>query len=67
MTERLLTTAQVAHAVGVHPETVRRWVRDGSLACERVGPARLIRVRMSVLARFFPLDALNITQQHTTT
>lgn len=67
MTERLLTTAQVAHAVGVHPETVRRWVRDGSLSCERVGPAKLIRVRLSVLSKFFPLDALNISQHPTTT
>ena len=27
-----LTTCQVAEEVGVHPQTVRRWIREGVLA-----------------------------------
>lgn len=30
-TEPLLTTAEVATRCKVHPETVRRWAREGSL------------------------------------
>jgi len=44
---RLLTTAQVAGIVDVHPETVRRWVNSGELRAIRLGPGRQARIRIS--------------------
>ena len=34
----LLTTHEVAKLFGVHPQTVRRWARDGRLREIRPGP-----------------------------
>lgn len=63
-TDHLLTLHEVAYAVDVHVETVRRWVRGGVLAVERVGPSKRLRVRMSVLKQFYPAESLRNIEQH---
>lgn len=37
----LMDATQVAKMLGVHPETVLRYVRAGTLECYRVGPRRI--------------------------
>lgn len=37
MAEQLLTVAQVATWLNVHPETVLRWVRSGKLPGSKLG------------------------------
>lgn len=32
----LLRTAQAAARLGIHPQTLRAWVRDGRLKCVRI-------------------------------
>jgi len=49
--ERLLTTDEVAERLGVHPVTVRNWVRSGALASLRLGH-RTRRVTEQDLASF---------------
>ena len=49
--ERLLTTAEVAERLGVHPVTVRNWVRSGELPSLRLGH-RIRRVSEQDLASF---------------
>ena len=49
--ERLLTTDEVAERLGVHPVTVRNWVRSGELASLRLGH-RIRRVTEQDLASF---------------
>lgn len=39
----VLTVLEVAAAYGVHPETVRRWVREGRMAGRKVGNMVFIR------------------------
>jgi excisionase family DNA binding protein len=34
---RMLTTTEVAHALRVHPNTVRRWANNGLLPVYRLG------------------------------
>ena len=48
---RLLTTNEVAARLGVHPVTVREWVRSGALASLRLGN-RTRRVSEQDLAAF---------------
>ena len=43
----LVSVRDVAAQLGVHPETVRRLIRDGRLEAVRVG--RVLRVRASAL------------------
>jgi len=45
---KLLSPRQVADALGVHPETVRRWIRSGKVPAIKA-TARTIRVRSEVL------------------
>ncbi|GAA1833311.1 helix-turn-helix domain-containing protein [Agromyces salentinus] len=45
----LLTVREVAARTGKHPETIKRWIRDGHLLAVRLGP-RDLRVRASDLA-----------------
>ena len=35
------TTDSVADDLGVSPETIRRWIRQGRISAYRVGPRRL--------------------------
>jgi len=44
MADEVLTVAQVAKRLKVHPETVRRWIRRGLLRAFKVG-ARQWRIR----------------------
>jgi excisionase family DNA binding protein len=53
---RQLTVAEVAEARGVHVNTVRRWIAEGYLRAERVGP-RIIRINaddVAALGRTIP-------------
>jgi len=45
---KLLSPRQVADALGVHAETVRRWIRSGKVPAIKA-TARTIRVRSEVL------------------
>jgi excisionase family DNA binding protein len=40
----MLTVRQVANKLGVHPKTVRRWITEGKLPCQRIGAGKLIRI-----------------------
>jgi excisionase family DNA binding protein len=48
----LLTLREVADVVKVSETTVRRWVRDGSLAAYKVGKRGQLRVREQDLETF---------------
>jgi excisionase family DNA binding protein len=48
----LLTVEQVADYLQVHPETVRRWLREGSLVGVSLGGRTRWRVRREDLERF---------------
>jgi len=53
--DRLLTVRQVADALGVHPDTIRKWLEAGAISATRVGPSgtarRRVRVRAAELRR----------------
>jgi excisionase family DNA binding protein len=38
----VLTVAEAADLVGLHPETIRRWIRTGRLRATRIGRSYLI-------------------------
>jgi excisionase family DNA binding protein len=38
----VLTVPQAARRIGRNPETIRRWIREGRLAAERVGTQYLV-------------------------
>ena len=53
----VMTVAQVAHVVGVHESTVRRWLRHGQLGHvllnnTHTGPGRRIRITAAQLDAF---------------
>jgi excisionase family DNA binding protein len=49
----LLTVEEVAQIVRAHPETVRRWLREGQLRGVQPGSKRLgYRIRRSEVERF---------------
>lgn len=53
---QLVTVAAVAAQLGVHPQTVRRWIAQGRLTGYRLGP-RLLRLdaaQVDELARELP-------------
>jgi excisionase family DNA binding protein len=39
----MLTVPEAARRIGRNPETVRRWIRSGRLAAQRVGTQHLVR------------------------
>jgi excisionase family DNA binding protein len=41
----MLTVPEAARRVGRHPETVRRWIREGKLAARKVGTQHVIEER----------------------
>lgn len=45
---KLLSPGEVAVRLGVHPETVRRWIRSGKVPAIKA-TARTIRVRSDVI------------------
>lgn len=49
----LLTTSQVAAIFEVHPNTIRRWCREGRLNSERVGSRGDRRFRREEVAVFY--------------
>lgn len=48
--DALLSVREVADALGVHPETIRRLIHDGRLDAIRIG--RVLRIRRVELDRF---------------
>ncbi len=48
--DALLSVREVADALGVHPETIRRLIHDGRLDAIRVG--RVLRIGRAELDRF---------------
>ena len=48
--DALLSVREVADALGVHPETIRRLIHDGRLDAIRIG--RVLRIRRAELDRF---------------
>lgn len=50
--EQWLTVAQIAERLQVHPETVRRWLRDGRLPGRNFGGKGGYRVRPQDLEAF---------------
>jgi excisionase family DNA binding protein len=56
MSDPLYSLRQVADFTGTPIDTVRRWVLEGRIEVERVGPLRLkrVRVKQSVLLALFP-------------
>jgi excisionase family DNA binding protein len=45
----LISVAKAAALLGVDRSTFWRWISKGSVPIERVGPFRLVRVRLSVV------------------
>ena len=53
MNEKLYTTEEVAHLLGLAPYTIRKYVREGKLNAVRVGGTRkIIRISETELKRF---------------
>lgn len=51
----LLTTGEVAAALSVDPETVRRWVKDGKLRAVEL-PSGVLRFKRSDIDRILGTD-----------
>ena len=49
--QELLTVDYVAQHCNVTDKTIRRWIREGHLACLLVGPAKRIRITRAELIR----------------
>ena len=59
---KLLTTQDIARGIGVHPETVRRWIRQRKLPA-LYASQRTVRVRADVVEEFLRVNGItnNIT------
>jgi excisionase family DNA binding protein len=55
--DRWLTVAQVAEALQVHEETVRRWLRQGRLEGQNFSGRTGYRIRQSAVAAFMDAEA----------
>ncbi len=42
MLQRMLTVPQAAKRTGKHPETIRRWIREGKLPARKIGTQHVI-------------------------
>ena len=49
----LLSTREVASIFGVHPNTIRRWNREGRIPAERVGIRGDLRFRREEVAVYY--------------
>ena len=47
-----LTTDEAAHYLQVHPETIRRWAREGTIPAAKLGNRGGFRFRREDLDRF---------------
>jgi len=55
--DRLLTPEEVAEYLRVHVQTVRAWIRAGTVPARRVAGLRALRVRFSDVEKLLkPLD-----------
>jgi excisionase family DNA binding protein len=50
--DMLLSVADVATRLKVHPETVRRWIRAGKIKARKTPGARDYRIRQSEIDRY---------------
>ncbi len=55
----LLSTAQAAQLLGVHPNTIRNWEDQNLLQAYRIGPRRDRRFRREDLERFLGIQDSN--------
>ncbi len=67
-TSMALTVPQAARRTGRHPETIRRWIREGKLRARKIGTQHLIEekdldvlLRADVLPGFSPLGRTIVT------
>jgi excisionase family DNA binding protein len=61
MTEQPITVPEAARRLRRNPETIRRWIREGKLASERVGTQYLVRgeeIERLLAPESLPLPAL---------
>lgn len=42
MLQHMLTVPQAAKRTGKHPETIRRWIREGKLRARKIGTQHVI-------------------------
>jgi excisionase family DNA binding protein len=54
---RLLAVDEVAHFLGVHSSTVRRWERIGLLQSHPIGPRNNLRFRQEDILKFLARNA----------
>ena len=52
MDDRWLTVEDAAEQIQVHPETIRRWLREGKIEGVLISRAAGYRIRQSALDRF---------------
>lgn len=50
--DELLNVAQVAHELGVHEDTVRKWIREKQLKAAYLGRRGGYRIRRSAMDEF---------------
>ena len=50
---RALLVSEVSARLGITPDTVRRWVKDGLIPAQRLGPGRRILIDPDDLGRLF--------------
>jgi excisionase family DNA binding protein len=52
MDEQLFTVEEVASRLAVHPETVRKWIKNGQLRATNLGGRAGYRISRSALEQF---------------
>ena len=61
--DALLTTSKVARMLGVHSNTVRRWVDEGLLPTYRIGVRRDRRIKKSDVEKFLEEHKQGVSQK----